>query len=89
MALTSKGSQCEASQPDCQRAFDGYSALTNTIHRWGFFSEAQGNWINVTFNQKYIIYTARFMQLGFAEESNFKDLQLTFDDGSQQQVKLN
>ena len=89
MALTSKGSQCEASQPECQRAFDGYSITSNPIHRWGFFGEAKESWIKVTFNQKYTIYTARFMQMAYAEESNFKDLQLTFDDGSQQQVKLN
>ena len=86
MALIAKGSQCEASQPDCQRAFDGYSVSRNTIHRWAFFAEAQGNWIKVTFDQRYTIYTARLKQLAFAEESNFKDLQLTFDDGSQQQV---
>ena len=88
VALTSKGSQCEASQPECQRAFDGYGVSSNTIHRWAFFAEAKWNWIKVTFNQPYTIYTVRFMQLAFAEESNFKNLALSFDGNSQKLVIL-
>ena len=88
MALSSEGSSCEASKPECEKAFDGIGTSSANSYKWAFYGAAQGNWIKVTFGRQYTIYTARFIQLPFASESNFKDLQLSFSDGSQQQASV-
>ena len=81
-----QGAECTASKPNCHNAIDGISSSPGNNYNWQFFGYPVGNFITITFSQQYTIYTARFMQLYYAEETNFENVDLQFQDGSSQQV---
>jgi hypothetical protein len=86
VALLSNGATCSANRPNCEEALDGISESNANAYRWEFVNPAQGTQIQISFRQTYIITAAVFTQLYFADDSNFKHLQLYFSDGSFQLV---
>ena len=94
VALKSNGGSCTAAVPDmasnddsdCNGAIDGFDSSSSNAFRFGFFGDPTRMWMKVTFREKYLIVLARFMQLFFAEETNFETIQMEFDSSPSQQV---
>ncbi len=90
VALQNAGATCEASSQiynavRCSGALDGvtsggFQKLWHTK-----LGETNDTWINITFNQMYRLVYARFMS-SFRDTDGFKDILLTFSDGTNAQV---
>ena len=98
VALLSEGASCQFSVPDlsgnddsdCKGAFDGVPSSSSTFFRFAFFGDPLQVWLKVTFDDKYLVTSARLIQLYFVQETNLQTILLQFDSDSSpsQQVSL-
>ena len=67
----------------CDNAIDG--GTTPMEHVWVTQNEGAGAWIKIGLDSEYTLRQARILQRYRADEQ-FKDIQMTFSDGTQQEV---
>ena len=66
----------------CENAIDGnrYSAS------WRYVGAAVGVWLQIVFDKTYVVSSLLIAQTYWADERPFKDIKLTFSDGSEHMV---
>ncbi|KAI0223347.1 Receptor-type tyrosine-protein phosphatase T [Lamellibrachia satsuma] len=68
----------------CENAIDGNRYSTS----WRYVGAAMGVWLQIVFDKTYVVSSLLIAPPYWADERHFKDIKLTFSDGSEQMVTL-
>ncbi|KAI0234515.1 hypothetical protein LSAT2_015207 [Lamellibrachia satsuma] len=68
----------------CENAIDGNRHSTS----WRYVGAAVGVWLQIVFERTYIVSSLVIAMPYWADERHFKDMKLTFTDGSEQTITL-